>query len=93
MNELTNKVNKNTDLVVCTNSHCKKRGWSCATGFFMILTMFLFRPNDALDIFATWKCVIYDGKFRLDILANLIFYRPEMVIKLAKNKITKIKIT
>ena len=93
MNELTNKVNKNADAVVCTNSHCKKGGWSCATGFFMILSMFLFQPNCALDIFATWKCVIHESKFRLDIPPNFLFYRPEMVIKLAKNKIAKIKIT
>ena len=59
----------------------------------MILSMFLFRPNRALDIFATWKCVIHEGKFRLDIPANFLFYRPEMVIKLAKSEITKIKIT
>ena len=57
----------------------------------MIVSMFLSLLRCALDIFATVKLVNHGREYGLEILANIYFYEPEKVIKLAKNKITMIE--
>ena len=50
----------------------------------MIVSMFLSLFRCALDIFATVKRVNHGHEYGLEILANIYFYGPENVIKLAK---------
>ena len=53
--------------------------------------MFLSVPPLRFGRSCNWKRVKRGGKYGLEIPAIFLFYVPEKVIKLAKNKITKIE--
>ena len=52
----------------------------------MIVFMFLSRPPLQFGCICNWKCVKRGGECGLEIPAIFLFYVPENVIKLAKNK-------